>query len=380
MSDGRLSRRSLFLMLSTVALVAFGGYFLQAHVPQIVANERARVVAEAQAIVAELKGGERAATFVWEYGAGVIEGDGAWAREFPPSLRWKDWEGSAVRKGQSVWGIRRRDRSGAALVWVREGKRVVAALADLPTTDYATMFMVGGPLILLFIVAATFLAIASIHSYARSRDDFLAAAAHDLTTPLVGMRGFIAKDNEEARNLNERMIRLVDNIRDFLSLGGRRRTPRKEVFSLGEAFSAAYRIFAADYEDSQFGAVEVLGESDIKVCADLELTTQILWNLLGNDLKYAAPFGKVSVRFERRGDFALVAFIDEGQGMTRRQMRRAFDRYWRAKTVLESGKGGFGIGLCTSREFARSMGGDLTVSANAPKGCIFSFTVPLVRN
>ena len=62
--------------------------------------------------------------------------------------------------------------------------------------------------------------------------------------------------------------------------------------------------------------------------------------------------------------------------MTPRQMRRAFDRYYRAKTVLESGKGGFGIGLCTSREFARAMGGDLSVRANSPHGCVFTLSLP----
>lgn len=107
------------------------------------------------------------------------------------------------------------------------------------------------------------------------------------------------------------------------------------------------------------------------------MTLQILWNLFGNDLKYVAPYGKVTVRFAADEKFVRVEFIDEGQGMTPRQMKRAFDRYYRAQTVLESGKGGFGIGLCTAREFARAMGGDLTVRANQPKGCIFSLLLPL---
>ena len=103
---------------------------------------------------------------------------------------------------------------------------------------------------------------------------------------------------------------------------------------------------------------------------------QILWNLFGNDLKYAAPYGKVSVRFAQEGKFVKVEFVDEGQGMMPRQMKKAFDRYYRAKTVLESGKGGFGIGLCTAREFARQMCGDLTVRANTPKGCVFTLALP----
>ena len=57
-------------------------------------------------------------------------------------------------------------------------------------------------------------------------------------------------------------------------------------------------------------------------------------------------------------------------------MRKAFDRYYRARTALTSGKGGFGIGLCTARAFARAMGGDLSVRANRPKGCVFTLKLP----
>jgi signal transduction histidine kinase len=74
-----------------------------------------------------------------------------------------------------------------------------------------------------------------------------------------------------------------------------------------------------------------------------------------------------------------MELADEGQGMTKRQMKKAFDRYYRSRTVLESGKGGFGIGLCTAREFARSMGGDLTVRANSPHGCVFTLSLPAAK-
>ena len=106
------------------------------------------------------------------------------------------------------------------------------------------------------------------------------------------------------------------------------------------------------------------------------MTVQTIWNLLGNDLKYAAPYGRVEAVFSKEGSFAVLRLKDLGKGMTRREMSKAFDRYYRAKTVLESGKGGFGIGLCTAREFARAMGGSLSVAANEPNGCVFTLRVP----
>lgn len=377
MKDGRLIRYCLMLALPMAALVVLGAVFLSTGVSQIVTNERERVEAEARRVVDEMRRGERLPSFVWEYGAGVVEGDRSQAGEFPPAMLWKDWEASSFRKGSAMWGLKRRHGTDEAVVWVRDGRRVYAATESISETDFATMFWVFGPLLMLSVVFVTLSAIASVYSYAKSRDDFIAAAAHDLTTPLVGMRHVIGKDDEEAANLNERMIRLVENIREFLSSGGRRRVPRKEVFSIGKAFDTAYRIFAADYAEEESGPVEVIGGKNIEVCADEDLCTQILWNLLGNDLKYAAPFGRVWVKFETGGRFAKISFADEGQGMTRKQMRRAFDRYWRAKTVLASGRGGFGIGLCMSREFARAMGGNLTVAQNEPKGCVFSLTIPL---
>ncbi len=248
--------------------------------------------------------------------------------------------------------------------------------------DFRMVFYPIGVLVSPLFIAMTAFGIRYFWKFAKSRDDFLAATAHDLTTPLVGMRMMIGRADDEAKRLNERMLLIVSNIKDFMKLGGKRRQPELKPVDIVALTKEAYQLFAADYADSEGGKVEFETEragrpfSPVKVVADETLTLQILWNLFGNDLKYAAPYGKVTVRFVQGAGFVRVEFADEGQGMTPRQMKRAFDRYYRAKTVLESGKGGFGIGLCTAREFARQMGGDLTVRANDPKGCIFALLLP----
>jgi signal transduction histidine kinase len=378
MSDRRILRHCAFLALPMAALVGFGIYFLLASVPRIVANEHVRVESEARQIVDEMRRSERKPSFVWEYGAGVTDGEVPAGFEFGDAMKWKDWESGALRKGTAMWGISRR-RKGPSIVWFRDGKCIYASCAELSETDFATLFWIGGPVVLLLLIATTVFAVASLYSYAKTRDDFLAAAAHDLTTPLIGMRFLLGRDPEGAKSLNDRMIRLVDNIRDFLSHGGNQRTPRLTSVDLDDTFAAAYAIFAADYREEVSGDIEIVGERGLVANADEGLTIQILWNLIGNDLKYAAPYGKVSAIFDSDGAFAKISLSDNGKGMTRRQMRHAFDRYWRAKNVLTSGKGGFGIGLCTSREFARSMGGDLTVRRNDAGGCVFELRLPLAQ-
>ena len=92
--------------------------------------------------------------------------------------------------------------------------------------------------------------------FVKSRDDFLAATAHDLTTPLVGMRMMIGKCDDEAKKLNERMLLIVNNIKDFLKLGGKRKKPELKPVDIVALTKEAYQLFAADYGDSEGGAVD----------------------------------------------------------------------------------------------------------------------------
>ncbi len=360
--DWRLLRSVVALSLPTAVVCALSVYFFVDRVPEIEKAERNRVRSEYREVAMELR---------------QNPDDGRYMRkESLPEV----WKGSAAGKmAPGRWGYVPIWLKGFTWVWYDGEKGVAYTLTPIVRErDYRTMFLSFGSLFLLVLVGMTVFGIRYFVDYVRARDDFLAATAHDLTTPLVGMRMSIGRCDADAKAMNERLIRIVENIKDFMRLGGRRRDPQLFAFDVLRAYDEAYALFRDDYRDL-FGGNDVPVEAEGElpnVLADETMTVQMMWNLLGNDLKYAAPYGPVRVRFFAEGRFVKAEFIDEGQGMTPRQMRRAFDRYYRAKTVLESGKGGFGIGLCTAREFARAMGGDLSVRANSPHGCIFTLSLP----
>ena len=380
MKDHRIGFFVSLICLPAALIIGFGATWILLDVPRAIRNEPSRIGREYREIAEDFIAHPERATFVGE--------------------RQKGWQ-QVSRISGVPWGYERDvDNDGRlARIWFKSGPKewraiVVRAIRPFP---YASVFYGGGLLVALSLIGLTSLAVVLFLRYVKSRDDFLAATAHDLTTPLVGMRMMIGRADDEAKRLNERMLLIVSNIKDFLRLGGKRRKPELKPVDIVALTKEAYQLFVADYEDSESGAVvfEDQGEGPrpteegnlhcspspsnfaLITFADSTLTLQILWNLFGNDLKYAAPYGKVTVRFVQEAGFVRVEFIDEGQGMTPQQMKKAFDRYYRAKTVLESGKGGFGIGLCTAREFARAMGGDLTVRANTPKGCVFTLSLPL---
>ena len=356
MKNARLFWNSVLISLPAVMLVAAVVYFLADKVPEFERNEEKRVQQEYREKAIEAK----------ESGLGEAF----------------DFEKSGLKRRGSIGSPRESWGCDGDLVWYfKDGKAYRLHVEPVERFDFRTTFYPIGALVALLFVAMTVFGVRYFWKFVKGRDDFLAATAHDLTTPLVGMRMMIGRADDEAKRLNERMILIVNNIKDFLKLGGKRRKPELKPVDIVALAKEAYQLFAADYEDSESGAVAFdcsrLQSAAVEVLADETMTLQILWNLFGNDLKYAAPYGKVAVRFVQEGGFVRIEFVDEGQGMTPRQMKRAFDRYYRAKTVLESGKGGFGIGLCTAREFARAMGGDLTVRPNAPRGCVFALSLAL---
>ena len=358
MKNARLFWNSVLISLPAVMLVGAVAYFLVDKVPQFERNEEKRVQQEYREKAVDAK----------EAGRG---------EEF-------DFAASGYKRG-SLKDKREPLGYERDLVWYfKDGRAYRLQVEPVEAFDFRTTFYPIGVLLALLFVSMTVFGVRYFWKFVKSRDDFLAATAHDLTTPLVGMRMMIGRCDDEAKRLNERMLLIVNNIKDFMRLGGKRRQPELKPVDIEALTKEAYQLFAADYEEEESGAVAFETEragrpfSPVKVVADETLTLQILWNLFGNDLKYAAPYGKVAVRFGRSGKFVKVEFVDEGQGMTPGQMKRAFDRYYRARTVLESGKGGFGIGLCTAREFARAMGGDLSVRANVPEGCVFTLSLPTV--
>ena len=357
MTNGRLFWNSVLISLPAVMLVAAVVYFLIDKVPEFERNEQRRVEQEYRTLAIYAK-------------------DSGLGDEF-------DFDASGYTKGtlknkKEPYGHEER------VVWYfKDGKAYRMVVEPIQAFAFACYFYPIGIVLMLLFIWMTVFGVRYFWKFVKSRDDFLAATAHDLTTPLVGMRMMIGRADDEAKRLNERMLLIVSNIKDFLKLGGKRRKPDLKPVDIVALAKEAYGLFAADYAGSESGDVTfhcttTTSKYDFSVLADEAMTLQILWNLFGNDLKYAAPYGKVAVRFVAEGDFVRVEFVDEGQGMSPRQMKKAFDRYYRAKTVLESGKGGFGIGLCTAREFARQMGGDLTVRANNPNGCIFTLLLPLI--
>jgi CheY-like chemotaxis protein len=105
---------------------------------------------------------------------------------------------------------------------------------------------------------------------------------------------------------------------------------------------------------------------------------QVLNNLLSNAIKFT-DHGAVTVRLTAREDGDHLVFeaivADTGRGLTEEQLARLFTPFDQLASNVAREHGGSGLGLVISRELARLMGGDLTVTSKPGKGARFRLEV-----
>jgi len=110
---------------------------------------------------------------------------------------------------------------------------------------------------------------------------------------------------------------------------------------------------------------------------DATKVRQVLLNLLSNSAKFTER-GTVTLKVVADRDDMTVRFSlrDTGIGMTPEQLGRLFEEFSQAEAGTYRHFGGTGLGLALSRQFARILGGDITVDSTHGVGSTFTFTVP----
>lgn len=110
-----------------------------------------------------------------------------------------------------------------------------------------------------------------------------------------------------------------------------------------------------------------------KVFAERDRLASAFEHVIQNAQEAAGKTGHVSVKLQADGNHALVNIEDDGQGMNTEFIRhRLFKPFETTK-----GLAGMGIGAYESREYARSLGGELRVWSEPGKGTLFQFVIPL---
>ena len=225
---------------------------------------------------------------------------------------------------------------------------------------------------------------------ARLKTDLVAAASHELRSPLASMRvlvdGLLADESFDPKKTREylemlavenaRLSRLIENFLTF-SLLERNRHRFDVAPSEPAAIVAAAMETMRDRLPADCDLRVEVPPSLPPVLADAEALQTALVNLLENALKYTPADKRIVVRVSHDGDGAVMfAVEDNGIGIPIREQRRIFRRFYRVDQRLSRETSGVGLGLSIVELIVRGHHGTVTVRSAPGTGSTFTMRVP----
>lgn len=237
--------------------------------------------------------------------------------------------------------------------------------------------------------------VANLREFDRLKSDFISVAAHQLRTPLSGVKwvlkllldgdlGAITTDQKEMLkrgfDTNEKMIQLVN---DLLNVS------RIENGKFGYAFEKNDfgKLLKTLVENSELAArargIEILVEDRAQVgefMFDAEKLLIAFQNIVDNAVKYTLPGGRVFISIEKQGDYVQVKIKDTGVGIPKSELHKLFSKFFRATNVIHLQTDGSGLGLFIVKSIILRHGGQVWVDSVEGKGTTFTVIVPIVNN
>lgn len=227
----------------------------------------------------------------------------------------------------------------------------------------------------------------------RVKSDFISTAAHQLRTPLTGIRWALealekADITEEQKVLvksatdkSHELVAIVGTLLDISSIeSGKYKYDFKPV-DLQALAEEVVRDFSPFAQKSQVALYLERSEAHVsRVRADGERVKWVLNNLVENAVRYTPAGGSVRLSAEEKGPFVFLRVRDTGIGISTEDRANIFERFYRAQNAIAVQNGGNGLGLYIARTIATDHGGDLTFASNEDgTGTTFSLNLPVAE-
>lgn len=233
-------------------------------------------------------------------------------------------------------------------------------------------------------------------SAAKAKAEFLSNMSHEIRTPLnavIGLTDLLIKGDEPEMHPRyiesikysaDNLLVIVNDILDFSKIESGKIALEHIQFSLHKVLEQVMKtmVFKANEKGLK---LQLTVQKDVpdKLLGDPYRLNQVLMNLTSNALKFTRDGGiyiDASVSKLTPEHCRLkITVRDTGIGIPESKLDKVFESFTQAYTDTTRLFGGSGLGLAISRNLARLLGGDITVTSKPGKGSVFTIEIPFDR-
>lgn len=220
------------------------------------------------------------------------------------------------------------------------------------------------------------------------KSDFINNMTHEFKTPLAtislatdALRSPMIRDNEErmlyyTRIIKEENERMNQQVERVLQIARSEIKLRPTTLNVNDIIEKAVENIRLHVEQRDGQVDFVLDAEDPFVEADEVHLTNLISNLLDNANKYSPHAPQITVSSWEEEGWLAISISDKGQGISKANQEKIFERFFRVSTGNLHDVKGFGLGLSYVKEIVEAHGGMLSLESKLGEGSTFIVRLP----
>ena len=236
----------------------------------------------------------------------------------------------------------------------------------------------------------------NLRVFDKLKSDFISVAAHQLRTPLSGVKwvlkllldGDLGELEETQKGMvkrgydtNEKMIQLVNDLLNVSRIENDKFGYKFETNDFKILLKTLMENVELPSKERNINVELINKLENMEPCIfDPEKLLIALQNIVDNAMKYTLPGGKVIIEVSRQGDYIQVKITDTGVGIPKADITKLYSKFFRAANVIHLQTDGSGLGLFIVKSIIIRHGGQIWVDSVEGKGTTFTVVVPIIAD
>ncbi|MEB6549584.1 cell wall metabolism sensor histidine kinase WalK [Heyndrickxia sporothermodurans] len=235
--------------------------------------------------------------------------------------------------------------------------------------------------------------ITDIRRLEKMRSEFVANVSHELKTPITSLKGFAETlldgamyDPEIAKSFltiihdeSERLHRLITDILHLSKIEQHQLPFHPEPLNVTGVIYETIDTIQEEINKKQL-TIKLPNQKPVIIDAEKDRLQQIILNLVANAVTYTPDKGTIEIGIVEKDDQIELTVKDTGIGISKEELPRIFERFYRVDKARSRNSGGTGLGLAIVKHLVESHHGSIQVDSEEGKGTLFTITLPKKQN
>ena len=213
----------------------------------------------------------------------------------------------------------------------------------------------------------------------------MANVSHELRTPLNSIIGFstalkdemLGKLNEKQKNYTNKILTsaihltgLINDILDMTKIEAKGMKLNLAFFSPVGTIKEVINIIEPLANEKNI-QIELINKFEGEIFIDYQKLKQIIYNLLGNAIKFSYENSKVIIKIYKKEKNVYIEIKDFGIGIEKKNHDKVFEKFVQLDNIYTKKYSSTGLGLTITKEFVKMLGGEINLKSELNKGTTF---------